>query len=92
LQLGDDLHHDAYVPAIGEAGRDLTLSKCVVERVVDLRGADPEAGGRVAIDDHPELEPGGLLIGDDILHVWHLPQALHELGCPGQELLEIGRL
>jgi hypothetical protein len=50
---------------LGEELRDLPLAEGVVEGIVDVRGADPEAGGLVAVDGQRQCGARELLVAGE---------------------------
>ena len=64
--LGLDLQHHMILVEHRIHGRYDPLAECVVERVVDGRGQDPEARGDLTVDGDVEQRPGILLIGGDV--------------------------
>ena len=62
LKLRIDFQNDVVLVELGVDGRDLALSECVVESVVDLLRQNAQAGRGVAINHYVRLKASGLLI------------------------------
>jgi hypothetical protein len=87
-----DLHHHVVLIDRAVDDRYLTLSECVIERVVDLAGADAKACGGIAIDLEIGFEPFLLLIGAHVRHHGVVFERGDELRRPGVEILDVVRL
>jgi hypothetical protein len=66
LQLGQDLHDDVIAVLLGEVLRDLTLTECIIEGVVDELRGEPVAGGLIPIDGERQGGTRHLLIGGHV--------------------------
>jgi len=67
LPVARGYFHDHVILVAGHIdGRNLTLAKRIVKRVVDLTDRDPQPGGGVAVDHQIGLEPLVLLVAVDI--------------------------
>lgn len=74
-----DLVDDAVLVAPGVDDGDLALGEGAVERGADIFDADAEAGRRLAVDGHVDLEPGLLAVGADVDDAGHRAQPLQHL-------------
>ena len=82
LQRGIDLQDHAVLVRLGVDGRDDALAECVVERIVDRRRGDAEAGGGSAVDDDVERQPLLLQIAGDVAELRQLSEALRSGAAP----------
>ncbi len=68
MERGIDFQDDAILIELGIDGGDLALAEGVVERVVDIRGENTEAGGGVAVDDERCQEALVQLVAGNVAH------------------------
>ena len=87
-----DLHHHVILIDRAVDDRDLTLAECVIERVVDLAGADAEARRGVAIDLKIGFESFQLLVGAHVRDHRVVLKRRDELRRPVVEILHVVRL
>src|SRR5262249_34472291 len=70
-------------------GGDLALAKGIVERIVDGRGADTEAGGSGTINDQGGFEAAVLLIGEEVRQEWERAHLGQDARCPFIEFADV---
>ena len=92
LQTRVGLEDDAVLVGIGEDRRNDPLAVGIVERVVDGRRRDAEAGGLVAID--LDVDRKALIgnVAGDIAKLRQLPQLVDEFWRPFRKLDGVGIL
>src|SRR5262249_15570145 len=69
--------------------RDLSLRKCIVERVVDVLHAHPETCRRLAVDGDVCLQPALLAVGGYVHDTGHTLNAIDNARHPFLQLLYI---
>ena len=92
LQRRIDLEHDVVAVELREILGHLALADGVVDRRVDQRRLDAEAGRPVAIDDQRRRGGVRLLIAGDVGELRHALQLRHQFRRPHIEFVEIGVL
>ena len=92
LQLIFRIHfqHDVMLVVLLVKGRDLSLTECVVEGVVDGLGRDAELGGGIAVDDDIALQAVRLLIAVDVPQLRDFAELVEQLGGPVVKGAEVG--
>src|ERR1700751_3704235 len=82
LKLGIDFQHNVILVELREHGRYLTLTKRIIEGVVDSRSRDAQPRRRGPVNHKLNAETIVLLVGSDIAQRWHCPKLVEQLCGP----------
>ncbi len=80
--------HHAILVSLSINSGNQSLTKRVVQGVIDVRHADPQTAGAVAINIDIRHQPFVLPVAGDIRKLWQLLEFFHELRHPGAERIQ----
>ncbi len=78
LKLRSHFQDHVILIQLGEDGRNLALSKGVVERVINLRRKDSQPRCSIAVDRQVRLQPAVLLVAGHVLQFRQSAQLVHQ--------------
>ncbi len=87
-ELRRHFHYHMVLVELVVDGRNLALAEGIVERVVDLRCGEAEAGCRGAVDLEFDFQPLIAAVRVDVLQFAHVLQCVGDLGHPLLEIFE----
>ncbi|CSQ78765.1 Uncharacterised protein [Shigella sonnei] len=82
------LQHYAILVSLSINSGNQSLTKRVVQGVIDIRHADPQTAGAVAINIDIRHQPLVLPVAGDIRKLWQLLEFFHQLWHPGTERIQ----
>ena len=80
--------HHAILVGLSINSGNQPLTKRVVQGVIDIRHADPQTAGAVAINIDIRHQPFVLPVAGDIRKLWQLLEFFHQLWHPGTERIQ----